>query len=219
MTLIISILTPRGAVLAADRRTIATPNKGGEKFVLSDSTTKILVGQDIAIAVLGNQSNGPLNSARMIELWIKKDYRPSEPLQDQLKNLYHNISEKLPRSSIIAVRYQVGRAESYEMYTEAEPVYTSITSNEIATLRPYGSGVEVATKFIDLYRPPLATLDLQKLVDYSAFLIRTTHGLQYFGSAAEPSVGGGVSAAVCDSTGAQMVVGRSYVLDDISETK
>ena len=213
MTLVIAILIPRGVVLAADRRTLATNKKNGQDLVLSDKADKLLIGPNIAIALLGKNSSSKDLGRDAIELWLRTTYRPDEPFKKQIEQLFNEQFMDGKRGGFFAVTYRDGNPETYRTRTNDEPEYDIITTSDKARMKFSGSGNTVAGQLTELWQPSLAAFDMADVVDYCAFLIYTTHKVMHFQQVEVPSVGERAMIAVVDYRGAHLVQGGDYTVD------
>ena len=214
MTLIIATLTPRGAVLVADRRTVTTNYKNGQTFVLSEVTEKILIGPDIAIAHMGGFKTAESSPRDIIEHWISSDYSTEQPFRDQAAALYEEHFKAGENGGFVAVCYRKGSAESCRTNIDGKLEYDHLAEPRRARMKFNGSGNQVAGALVDMIKPPLAAFDLPDVIEYSAFLITATHSVMKYSKTDEPTVGSEVIAAVVDYRGAHLVRGNEYTIDN-----
>lgn len=214
MTLIIATLTPRGVVLAADRRTHATDNETGKNFVLSEATEKILIGTDIAIAHTGHFETAKTSPRDIIERWITSVYSTELPFRVQAEALYEQHFKNSENGGFVAVCYRDGIAECCRTNIDGELEYDHITEPRRFRMKFNGNGNQIAGDLVDMSKPPLAAFDLPDVVEYSSFLITATHALMKYAKKAEPTVGNSVIAAVVDYRGAHLVKGDGYAFDN-----
>jgi hypothetical protein len=214
MTLIIATLTPRGVVLAADRRTRATDNQTGKKFVASEATEKILIGSDIAVAHMGGFETAETSPRDVIEHWVTITYSTELPFRDQAAVLYEEYFKSGENGGFVAVCYRNGKAECCRTNIEGELDYDHLMKPRQFSMKFNGSGNQIAGDLVAMSNPPLAAFDLPDVVEYSSFLISATHSLMKYAKKSEPSVGNSIIAAVVDYRGAHLVKGGDYTVDD-----
>jgi len=212
MTLIITTLTPRGVVLAADRRTLAKENERSNSLVLSDATEKIITGPDIVVAHMGGYDAKITNARDELEHWVTSTYVTSKPFREQAEVLYEQYFKAGQNGGFVAACYRNGVAECCRTNVDGELQYDTLTEPRRAQMKFNGSGNLTAGKLVDMSGPPLAAFDLQDVVEYSSFLITATHALMKYAKKDEPSVGNSVIAAVVDYRGAHLVHGGDYDL-------
>ena len=213
MTLIITTLTPRGVVLAADRRTRSTDNKTGKKFVSSEATEKIIIGTDIAVAHMGGFETSKTSPRDVIEHWVTSTYSIDLPFRDQAAALYEEHFKNGENGGFVAVCYRAGRAECCRINTEGELDYDHLSAPRQFSMKFNGSGNQIAGDLLAMSNPPLAAFDLPDVVEYSAFLISATHSIMKYAKKSEPSVGNSVISAVVDYRGAHLAKGGEYTVD------
>lgn len=211
MTLIITTLTPRGAVLAADRRTQATDNKTGNHYVLSESTEKIIIGPDIAVAFMGGFETAKTSVRDELEHWVTSTYSPKQPFRDQAEALYEQYFKNGDHGGFVAVCYRGDGAASARTTIGGGLEYDQLTEPRRARMKFNGSGNLIAGDLSDMIKPPLAAFDLPDVVEYSVFLISATHSVMKYAKKNEPTVGNVVIAAVVDYRGAHLVRGGDYI--------
>lgn len=214
MTLIITTLTPRGVVLAADRRTVSTDNKTGKKFVFSEKTEKIIIGSDIAVAHTGYFETATTSPRDILEHWVKSTYSTELPFRDQAAALYEEHFKNGENGGFVAVCYRNGKAECCRTNMEGELDYDQLTAPRQFSMKFNGSGNQLVGDLVAMSNPPLAAFDLPDVVEYSAFLISATHNLMKYAKKSEPSVGNSVIVAVVDYRGAHLVKGGEYSVDN-----
>jgi len=214
MTLIITTLTPRGVVLAADRRTVATDIKTGKKFVSSEATEKIIIGTDIAVAHTGYFETATTSPRDIIEHWVMSTYSSELPFRDQAEAFFEEYFKNGENGGFVAVCYRNGKAECCRTNIEGELDYDHLKKPRQFSMKFNGSGNQFAGDLVTMSNPPLAAFDLPDVVEYSAFLISATHSLMRYAKKSEPSVGHSVIAAVVDYRGAHLVKGGEYTVDN-----
>ena len=76
MTLIVAALNTHGIVIAADRRSVGSSRKTGEKFAITDTQSKVFVSSEWLLAFYGKGFADPYSSDTELRkrglLWIKK---------------------------------------------------------------------------------------------------------------------------------------------------
>lgn len=213
MTLLIASLSPHGVVLAADRRTMSTNRKTEQRLVLSDNSEKILFGEGIVIGVVGSSHSALDTGNQALQRWLKDVYSSDDEFLEQMTNLYRfMIDEKY--GGFMAVAFTSGTAHCYRYVENNEPDYTKIEPGENGKIKLAGSGSSIAKELLDIIKPPISAFPMQDALDCVTFLISSTHSIMRFRKAKEPSVGLGVTAAIVDRNGAQLVIGPRYHVDD-----
>ncbi len=216
MTLILTAVTHRCAILAADRRTMAFNKKTGGEFVLSDKAEKLLVGQNIAVAVMSDADDSRATGRDILARWIQEDYDPERPLREQIEALHVREFSAGSKGGFVAVQVSDREAQFARTLPEGGMQFDAFEPGEPkgGKLKFAGSGSEIATQLVELIKPPLSAYDTAELVDLCAFLIRSTHSVQRFAKRDEPKIGADIAAAVLTPRGVELVLGGKLDIDD-----
>lgn len=213
MTLILVTLTHRGAVLASDRRTMYHNSKTGNDLALSDRAEKVLVGRNIAIAVVGDNHDSRKTGRDIIAEWLAKIYDSNRPFTEELNRLYHEHFTQDAFGGFVAITYADNEAiVGFTTKTEGLQ-FQSVADQGKAKLKFFGDGNQIAGDLVDLAKPPLEAFELSDIVNFCAFIIQSAHTVMRYRLVGTPTVGHDVMAAVADWSGASLVRGVGYQFD------
>lgn len=205
MTLILTTLTTKGAVIAADRRMTATHKQTGAFTVLSDEVIKIFCGPDIAIARVGGYDAATQSPAKLIHSWLAQTYRPDLDFHDQMQSFWTDHFQAGDKGGFVAVAYRNHQAESFRFDGQNEPIYASVGDRGHAKLQLNGSGNQVAGRIIDQEHPSIAEMNLQQLAQLSKDIIKKTHTEMAQHQPVHVTVGSKCQVAVIDDHGAALL--------------
>lgn len=210
MTLILATLTRRGAVLAVDRRTLSYNRVTQKDTILTEQAEKLLVGKNIAIAVEGHNENSKHTGRDIITAWLDQSYDAEHAVQEQLLRLYEAKFASGRYGGFVAITYANNTASVAFTTTDKGLQFQATTDKGNAKLKFFGSGNQIAGQLVDLVKPPLEALELQEIINFSVFIIQSTHAVMKYRQAEFPSVGHDVMAAVVDQSGSSLITGGNY---------
>ncbi len=204
MTLILATLTPKGIVLAADRRTVTFNTNLREDRILTDEAEKIIIGDNIAIAVVGENTDLTDTSEHKVREWLMKTYSSTQSTASQVRELYSKFFASGARGGFVAAFIEDNN--STIIFTKVgEALQTQIVSSkDNSVLKFFGSGNLIASNLVVAEKPKLNDMDLEKLRSFSAEIIEKTHCEMIKDSEKLASVGPNVMAAIIDKTSVQL---------------
>ena len=213
MTLILITLTRRGAVIAADRRTLTFNNATQKEAVLTEHANKVIASSNIAMVVKGDTKGSNQTGEDVLGKWLRDSYNAKSDFEQQLTTLYNDKFKNGELGEFIAIALDNDQYATCSVSAKNGLEFQKLPSDKTTVLKYFGSGNLIASDLVNLIKPPLDGFNIQELVNFSTFIIQSTHAIMFYQKSRFPSVGSGVSVAVITKKGSKLIHGGEIHID------